>query len=77
MAARRGIFLAPFGELADPRRVDALAAHAEARGRGGFFIRLPRARPLLATISANSSSPDPAGAAAPAAGAFSLLSPLR
>jgi len=38
MAARRGIFLAPFGELADPRRVAALAAHAEARGWDGFFL---------------------------------------
>ena len=38
MAARRGIFLAPFGELADPRRVAALAARAEARGWDGFFV---------------------------------------
>jgi alkanesulfonate monooxygenase SsuD/methylene tetrahydromethanopterin reductase-like flavin-dependent oxidoreductase (luciferase family) len=38
MGARRGIFLAPFGELADPRRVAALAAHAEARGWDGFFL---------------------------------------
>jgi alkanesulfonate monooxygenase SsuD/methylene tetrahydromethanopterin reductase-like flavin-dependent oxidoreductase (luciferase family) len=38
MAARRGIFLAPFGELADPRRVAALAARAEERGWDGFFV---------------------------------------
>ena len=38
MAARRGIYLAPFGELADPRRVAALAARAEARGWDGFFL---------------------------------------
>src|SRR4051812_42621121 len=47
------------------------------RWRGGFFVRLPRARPLLATISASSSSPVPAGLAATPAGAFSVLSPLR
>ena len=38
MAARRGIFLAPFGELCDPRRVAALAARAEERGWDGFFV---------------------------------------
>jgi alkanesulfonate monooxygenase SsuD/methylene tetrahydromethanopterin reductase-like flavin-dependent oxidoreductase (luciferase family) len=38
MAARRGIYLAPFGELADPRRVAALAARAEERGWDGFFL---------------------------------------
>src|SRR5918992_1389007 len=38
MGARRGIYLAPFGELADPRRVAALAARAEERGWDGFFV---------------------------------------
>src|SRR5512144_1426290 len=38
VAARRAIFLAPFGELADPLRVAALAARAEARGWDGFFV---------------------------------------
>jgi alkanesulfonate monooxygenase SsuD/methylene tetrahydromethanopterin reductase-like flavin-dependent oxidoreductase (luciferase family) len=38
MAARRGIHVAPFGELADPRRVAALAARAEERGWDGFFL---------------------------------------
>jgi alkanesulfonate monooxygenase SsuD/methylene tetrahydromethanopterin reductase-like flavin-dependent oxidoreductase (luciferase family) len=36
--ARRGIYLAPFDELADPRRVAALAARAEERGWDGFFV---------------------------------------
>jgi alkanesulfonate monooxygenase SsuD/methylene tetrahydromethanopterin reductase-like flavin-dependent oxidoreductase (luciferase family) len=35
---KRGIFLAPFDELADPRMVAALAADAEARGWDGFFV---------------------------------------
>ena len=39
MALRHGIFVAPFGELADPRRVAALAA-----ARGG--ARLGRLLPL-------------------------------
>ena len=38
MAARRGIYLAPFDELADPRRVARLAARAEERGWDGFFV---------------------------------------
>jgi alkanesulfonate monooxygenase SsuD/methylene tetrahydromethanopterin reductase-like flavin-dependent oxidoreductase (luciferase family) len=37
-AARRGIYLAPFGELADPRRVARLAARADERGWDGFFL---------------------------------------
>jgi alkanesulfonate monooxygenase SsuD/methylene tetrahydromethanopterin reductase-like flavin-dependent oxidoreductase (luciferase family) len=35
---RRGIFVAPFDELADPRRLAALAARAEARGWDGVFL---------------------------------------
>jgi alkanesulfonate monooxygenase SsuD/methylene tetrahydromethanopterin reductase-like flavin-dependent oxidoreductase (luciferase family) len=35
---RRGIFVAPFDELADPRVVSALAASAEERGFDGFFL---------------------------------------
>jgi alkanesulfonate monooxygenase SsuD/methylene tetrahydromethanopterin reductase-like flavin-dependent oxidoreductase (luciferase family) len=38
MAARRGIHVAPFGELADPRLVARLAALAEERGWHGFFV---------------------------------------
>ena len=38
MAARRGIHLAPFDELADPRRVARLAARAEERGWDGVFV---------------------------------------
>jgi alkanesulfonate monooxygenase SsuD/methylene tetrahydromethanopterin reductase-like flavin-dependent oxidoreductase (luciferase family) len=38
MAAARGIYLAPFDELADPRRVARLAARAEERGWDGFFV---------------------------------------
>jgi len=38
MAARRGIYLAPFDELADPRRVARLAARAEERGWDGVFV---------------------------------------
>src|SRR5688572_9532046 len=36
--AQRGIFVAPFGELADPRLLADLAARAEARGCDGFFL---------------------------------------
>ena len=35
---RRGVFVAPFGELFDPRVVAALAARAEDRGWDGFFV---------------------------------------
>ena len=38
MAAKRGIHVAPFGELADPRVVARLAALAEERGWDGFFV---------------------------------------
>src|SRR4051812_32069252 len=38
MRARRGIFAAPFEELADPRRVADLAAAAEQNGWDGFFV---------------------------------------
>lgn len=38
MPARRGIFLAPFGELADPARVARLAARAEDAGWDGVFL---------------------------------------
>jgi len=33
---RRGIFVAPFDELADPHRLAELAARAEERGWDGF-----------------------------------------
>jgi alkanesulfonate monooxygenase SsuD/methylene tetrahydromethanopterin reductase-like flavin-dependent oxidoreductase (luciferase family) len=36
--ARRGIFVAPFEELADARRLAELAARAEAAGWDGFFL---------------------------------------
>jgi alkanesulfonate monooxygenase SsuD/methylene tetrahydromethanopterin reductase-like flavin-dependent oxidoreductase (luciferase family) len=36
--ARRAIYLAPFDECADPRRLADLAARAEARGWDGFFL---------------------------------------
>jgi alkanesulfonate monooxygenase SsuD/methylene tetrahydromethanopterin reductase-like flavin-dependent oxidoreductase (luciferase family) len=36
--ASRGIYVAPFDELADPRRVARLAARAEERGWDGFFV---------------------------------------
>jgi alkanesulfonate monooxygenase SsuD/methylene tetrahydromethanopterin reductase-like flavin-dependent oxidoreductase (luciferase family) len=35
---KRGIFLAPFDELADPNKVAELAASAEADGWDGFFL---------------------------------------
>jgi alkanesulfonate monooxygenase SsuD/methylene tetrahydromethanopterin reductase-like flavin-dependent oxidoreductase (luciferase family) len=38
VAARRAIFVAPFGELADARRLARLAEAAEARGWDGFFL---------------------------------------
>jgi alkanesulfonate monooxygenase SsuD/methylene tetrahydromethanopterin reductase-like flavin-dependent oxidoreductase (luciferase family) len=38
VTARRGIFVAPFGELSEPRRVAELAALAEERGWDGFFV---------------------------------------
>jgi alkanesulfonate monooxygenase SsuD/methylene tetrahydromethanopterin reductase-like flavin-dependent oxidoreductase (luciferase family) len=38
MAARRGIFVAPFDELAEPALVAELAASAEERGWDGFFV---------------------------------------
>jgi alkanesulfonate monooxygenase SsuD/methylene tetrahydromethanopterin reductase-like flavin-dependent oxidoreductase (luciferase family) len=38
MAARRGIFVAPFDELSDPALVAELAAEAEANGWDGFFV---------------------------------------
>jgi alkanesulfonate monooxygenase SsuD/methylene tetrahydromethanopterin reductase-like flavin-dependent oxidoreductase (luciferase family) len=38
VSARRGIFVAPFDELADPRAVADLAARAEARGWDGLFV---------------------------------------
>ena len=38
MAARRAIFVAPFGEHADARRLARLAEAAEARGWDGFFL---------------------------------------
>ena len=38
MTARRGIFVAPFDELADPRVLARLAASAEEQGFDGFFL---------------------------------------
>jgi alkanesulfonate monooxygenase SsuD/methylene tetrahydromethanopterin reductase-like flavin-dependent oxidoreductase (luciferase family) len=38
MTARRGIFVAPFGELSEPYLVAELAARAEERGFDGFFV---------------------------------------
>jgi len=38
MTTRRGLFVAPFGPLADPRVVGDLAATAEAAGWDGFFV---------------------------------------
>ena len=38
MTARRGVFVAPFGELADVRALAALAARAEEAGFQGFFV---------------------------------------
>jgi alkanesulfonate monooxygenase SsuD/methylene tetrahydromethanopterin reductase-like flavin-dependent oxidoreductase (luciferase family) len=38
MTARRGIFVAPFGELSEPALVAELAAEAEAAGWDGFFL---------------------------------------
>ena len=38
MAARRGIFVAPFDELSEPALVAELAAEAEANGWEGFFV---------------------------------------
>src|SRR5919107_635709 len=38
MGAKRGIFVAPFDELVDPRVVARLAAGAEERGWDGFFV---------------------------------------
>ncbi|HEY5429960.1 MAG TPA: LLM class flavin-dependent oxidoreductase [Solirubrobacteraceae bacterium] len=38
MAVKRGIFVAPFDELSDPRVMAELAAGAEARGWDGLFV---------------------------------------
>jgi alkanesulfonate monooxygenase SsuD/methylene tetrahydromethanopterin reductase-like flavin-dependent oxidoreductase (luciferase family) len=38
MSAKRGIFLAPFDELADPRALVTLAQQAEASGWDGIFL---------------------------------------
>ncbi|WP_457207006.1 LLM class flavin-dependent oxidoreductase [Nocardioides sp. P5_C9_2] len=38
MTTRRGLFVAPFDALADPRAVGDLAAAAEAAGWDGFFV---------------------------------------
>jgi alkanesulfonate monooxygenase SsuD/methylene tetrahydromethanopterin reductase-like flavin-dependent oxidoreductase (luciferase family) len=38
VSAKRGIFVAPFDELADPRVIARLAAEAEERGFDGFFV---------------------------------------
>jgi alkanesulfonate monooxygenase SsuD/methylene tetrahydromethanopterin reductase-like flavin-dependent oxidoreductase (luciferase family) len=51
---RRGLYLAPFDELADPRVLADLASHAEAHGWDGLFLwdRIaypPRGRPVADT----------------------------
>lgn len=38
MSVKRGIFLAPFDELVDPRLLAELARRAEAKGWDGFFL---------------------------------------
>src|ERR1700727_1858373 len=38
MAVKRGIFVAPFDELVEPRLMAELAQLAEARGWDGFFV---------------------------------------
>ena len=38
MSAKRGIFVAPFDELSDPRLLARLAAATEERGFDGFFV---------------------------------------
>ncbi len=38
MSVKRGIFLAPFDELSDPRLLAELASGAEERGWDGFFV---------------------------------------
>jgi alkanesulfonate monooxygenase SsuD/methylene tetrahydromethanopterin reductase-like flavin-dependent oxidoreductase (luciferase family) len=38
VAVKRGIFLAPFDELVDPRLLGELAGRAEAQGWDGFFL---------------------------------------
>ncbi len=38
MSVKRGIFVAPFDELVDPRVVARLAARAEEKGWDGFFV---------------------------------------
>ena len=38
MAVKRGLFVAPFDELVDPRLLGELARTAEARGWDGFFL---------------------------------------
>lgn len=38
MTTRRGLFVAPFDALADPRLIGDLAAEAEAAGWDGFFV---------------------------------------
>jgi alkanesulfonate monooxygenase SsuD/methylene tetrahydromethanopterin reductase-like flavin-dependent oxidoreductase (luciferase family) len=38
VSAKRGLFIAPFDELADPRTIAKLATEAEARGWDGFFL---------------------------------------
>jgi alkanesulfonate monooxygenase SsuD/methylene tetrahydromethanopterin reductase-like flavin-dependent oxidoreductase (luciferase family) len=38
LSAKRGIFVAPFGELSEPYLVAELAARAEQRGFDGFFL---------------------------------------
>ena len=38
MSVKRGIYLAPFDELVDPRTLAELASSAEQRGWNGFFL---------------------------------------
>jgi len=38
VSVKRGIYLAPFDELVDPRTLAELASNAEQRGWNGFFL---------------------------------------
>jgi alkanesulfonate monooxygenase SsuD/methylene tetrahydromethanopterin reductase-like flavin-dependent oxidoreductase (luciferase family) len=38
VSVQRGIYLAPFEELVDPRTLDDLASRAEQQGWNGFFL---------------------------------------
>ncbi|WP_220139480.1 hypothetical protein [Nocardia sp. GTS18] len=42
MVLRHGVYLPPFGELADPRVLAEIAAEAESAGFDGVFVWGPR-----------------------------------